>query len=259
MVGKDLIMATLFGSGGGSSGSGGGGWPEAPDDGKTRLYIYLSEGRTSPMLGVYVRGTVTVDWGDGSATDTLTGDSGDPLQWTNNHNYSEPGYYVITLTVEGEAWFGGNVNYQEYAYLLRKSSAKDITNVHYQMALRKAEIGDNFADMGAYGFAGCHALSSVKLPDYFTNIFTYAFYNCYSISRLVAPANLASIASRAFYGLMGITCYDFTACTSVPALASTDAFTMNAADFEIRVPAALYDEWIAATNWATYASQIKAY
>ena len=31
------------------------------DDGKTRIYIRLEEGRTSPMLGVRPNGTVTVD------------------------------------------------------------------------------------------------------------------------------------------------------------------------------------------------------
>ena len=33
------------------------------DDGSTRIYIHLNDGRTSPMLGICVNGTVTVDWG----------------------------------------------------------------------------------------------------------------------------------------------------------------------------------------------------
>lgn len=32
------------------------------DDGKTRIYIHLEEGRTSPMLSICPNGTVTVDW-----------------------------------------------------------------------------------------------------------------------------------------------------------------------------------------------------
>lgn len=35
------------------------------DDGKTRVYIHLEQGRTNPMLGVCPNGTVDVDWGDG--------------------------------------------------------------------------------------------------------------------------------------------------------------------------------------------------
>ena len=42
------------------------------DDGKTRIYIRLEEGRTSPMLGVCPNGTVTLDWCDGTTPDTLT-------------------------------------------------------------------------------------------------------------------------------------------------------------------------------------------
>jgi hypothetical protein len=52
--------------------------------------------------------------------------------------------------------------------------------------------------------------------------------------------------------------YDFTSHTSVPTLANSNAFQGIPADCEIRVPAALYDEWIAATNWSTYASRIVA-
>ena len=39
-------------------------------------------------------------------------------------------------------------------------------------------------------------------------------------------------------------------------LSNTNAFTGIVADCEIRVPAALADEWKAATNWATYADYI---
>jgi uridine kinase len=55
-----------------------------------------------------------------------------------------------------------------------------------------------------------------------------------------------------------VTCpiYDFTQHTAVPTLANTEAFYNIPADCEIRVPAALADEWKAATNWSTYASKI---
>jgi hypothetical protein len=54
--------------------------------------------------------------------------------------------------------------------------------------------------------------------------------------------------------------YDFTSHTVVPTLANTNAFSNIPTDCEIRVPAALYDEWIAATNWSnsTIASKIVA-
>ena len=71
------------------------------DDGKTRIYIRLEEGRTSPMLGVCPNGTVTVDWGDGTTPDTLTGASTTTVKWTPNHAYAAQGEYVIKMTVDG--------------------------------------------------------------------------------------------------------------------------------------------------------------
>ena len=78
------------------------------DDGTTRLYIHLEEGYTSPMLGMVVNGTVTIDWGDGSEPDTLTGSSTSTIIYTSNHEYGNAGDYVITLTIDGQAYFDGN-------------------------------------------------------------------------------------------------------------------------------------------------------
>ena len=61
-----------------------------------------------------------------------------------------------------------------------------------------------------------------------------------------------------FYYCYSVKFFDFTRHTSVPTLSNTNAFSSIPADCEIRVPAALYDEWIAATNWSTYASKIVA-
>ena len=70
------------------------------------------------------------------------------------------------------------------------------------------------------------------------------------------PSSVTSIGVSAFYNCNCIAFYDFTNHTSVPTLSNTNAFTGIAADCEIRVPAALADEWKAATNWATYADHI---
>jgi hypothetical protein len=43
---------------------------------------------------------------------------------------------------------------------------------------------------------------------------------------------------------------------SVPALGGASVFSNVPSDAKIIVPDALYDEWIAATNWSTHASKI---
>lgn len=394
MVGKDLIMATLLGSGGGSSGSGGSAGvspkevnfydydgtcvyaytvaeaqklselpagPEHPglvfqgwnwslegvkgltramnigamyttDDGTTRLYITLQEGRTSPMLGVGVNGTVTVDWGDGTEPDVLTGTSTSTVKWTPNHAYAAPGDYVIRLTVDGSIGFAGAQNREKGGgtYLLRHSdSSSDTLNCVYQSAIRKIEFGANVETFGLYAldnclrlvtitmpidvlatrfgkyaFAYCQDLKAVSLPpsiticdscafnycrsigvamfneglgslggsvfqinhlgtitipDSVTTIGSYAFTGLNYLDNATISANAGTIETRAFYQCFNARYFDFSTHASVPSLSAVDAFTGIPSDCEIRVPAALYDEWIAATNWATYASNIKAY
>lgn len=343
------------------------------DDGTTRLYITLTEGRTSPMLGVGVNGTVTVDWGDGTEPDVLTGTSTSTTKWTPNHAYAASGDYVIRLTVDGEIQLYGNNTLYNNSYLLHHATGTDNRNRAYQNALKRVEIGDhvligNYAfyyctsvetvsipngvttigtgafnccaslvcivipdgvtsianylaatckgmdvvsipngvtNVGNYAFSNCYDIKSITLPDNVTqlgnNAFTFcsnvremfipamvtsigsqAFSNCERLTSLKVPEHTTTISSSAFASCYALACVimsknvvainsqvfnacvslgicDFTSCITVPELKYTNAFGSTPADCEFRVPAALYDEWIAAANWATYASQIKAY
>lgn len=49
---------------------------------------------------------------------------------------------------------------------------------------------------------------------------------------------------------------DFSQATAVPELSNTDAFGSTNSTFKIVVPDSLYNDWIVATNWSTYASHI---
>ena len=100
-------------------------------------------------------------------------------------------------------------------------------------SLVEAHIGETATSISEYLFSGCYSLSHVDIPSTITTVGAYAFQNCY-----------------------GMTEYDFTKLTAVPTLANANAFTNIPSDCVIKVPASLRDEWAAATNWATYASQI---
>lgn len=203
------------------------------DDGKTRIYIRLEEGRTSPMLGVCPNGTVTVDWGDGTTPDTLTGTSTVRVKWTSNHAYAAPGEYVIKLTVDGTMGFHGNTTSDMGSSILRYSSGADNRNFGYRNGVQRIETGNGITSIVSGAFSSCYSLASITIPNNVTSIKSYAFNSGYSVAF-----------------------YDFSNHTSVPTLENTNAFNKIPADCQIRVPASLVNEWKAATNWSTYANHI---
>ena len=178
------------------------------DDGKTRIYIRLEEGRTSPMLGVCPNGTVTVDWGDGTTPDTLTGTDTTVVQYTPNHAYSVPGEYVIKLTVDGTMGFYSDFSSIEGGAILLYLSGIDGRNYVYRNSVQKIEIGNGVTSIRNSAFNNCYSLSSITIPNGVTNIEQYAFNSCYSLSSITIPNSVTSIGNFAFnscYSLSSIT------------------------------------------------------
>nr|DAT86715.1 MAG TPA: leucine-rich repeat protein [Caudoviricetes sp.] len=110
-------------------------------------------------------------------------------------------------------------------------------------------IGTSFADT-------CTTMTELVIGSGITAIPAGFAATCYALTRLTFPAGITSIAANAFANCRGVELYDFTACTAVPTLAAAPAFTNIKSTCQIKVPAALADEWKAATNWATYADKI---
>ena len=207
------------------------------DDGKTRIYIRLEEGRTSPMLGVCPNGTVTVDWGDGTTPYTLTGTSTTTVKWTRNHAYSTPGEYVIKLTVDGTMGFYGTSYSNQYSAILRYSSASDNRNYVYRNSIEKIEIGSSVTSIANYAFYGCYSLTSITIPNGVTSIGQYTFNYCYSLASITIPDSVTSIGQSAFsscYSIALITIPDgitsiankaFSNCYSLASITIPDSVT----------------------------------
>ena len=207
------------------------------DDGKTRIYIRLEEGRTSPMLGVCPNGTVTVDWGDGTTPDTLTGASTTTVKWTPNHAYAAPGEYVIKLTVDGAMEFYGNSSSSGGSAILRYSSSDDNRNRVYQNSVQKIEIGNGVTSIGYSAFDNCYSLSSITMPDGVTSIGESAFDSCYSLASITIPDGVTSIGAYAFAncnslssitmpdGVTSIETYAFDGCYSLASITIPDGVT----------------------------------
>ena len=178
------------------------------DDGKTRLYVHFEEGRLHPYLGICPNGTVVVDWGDNSATSTITGDSLTTVKYA-DHEYASAGDYVITLTVSS----GSFVFYSPFdtSTILNKDISVTLY-IHrvYTNCLQKVELGSNVS-IGSYAFGDCSSLTSITIPDGVTSIGSYAFYYCYSLASITIPDGVTSIGSNAF-----------TRCTSLTSITIPD-------------------------------------
>lgn len=146
----------------------------------------------------------------------------------------------------------------------------------YQLSLTALPSG--ITSIGQYAFNNCPRLALTSLPSGLTSLPTAAFQYCPKIALTTFPSGMTSIGDYAFKqgtGLASITlppaltaignqafanCYnlkvcDCTECTAVPTLGAS-VFQNAHADFKILVPSALEEEWKAAANWSSYASQI---
>ena len=196
------------------------------DDGATRLHIRIATvGRmTVPLyIGQTVANGVSIDWGDGSSVETLAGTGNKNTK----HTYAEPGDYTISLMPED----GCRLTFGAY--------------------------DSSYCVMGSIGRNGkvyCNMLQDVSIGKNVTSIINYSFSNCSSLASVTIPDGVTSIDKYSFSDCAGMRYYDFSACTAIPTLSNTNAFSAIPSDCQMLIPAALFDAWSTATNWATYAS-----
>ena len=123
-------------------------------------------------------------------------------------------------------------------------------------SLTSITIPDGVMSIGNNAFDSCNSLTSITIPDGVTSIGSYAFQSCYSLTSITIPDGVTSIGNNAFDSCNSLTKYDFSQATAVPALSNVSAFQGINKICKIVVPDNLYDQWIAATNWSTYADYI---
>ena len=123
-------------------------------------------------------------------------------------------------------------------------------------SLQSVSIPDSVTSIMDGAFSRCYALQSVSIPDSVTSIGSNAFDSCYALQSISIPDSVTSIGNNAFYYCY-VYEYDFSQFSKVPTLGTT-AFNGILSSARILVPSALYDTWVAATNWAKYANYIVA-
>ena len=202
------------------------------DDGATRLHVRIATvGRmTVPLyIGQTVSNGVSIDWGDGSTTQTLSGTG----NVNTSHTYAEPGDYVILLMPQDRCTLSLGSGESTNCVI----GYTENNGIVYCNMLQDVSIGKNVTSIGTYAFYNCYSLASITIPDGVTSIGTYAFYSCYSLARITIPDGVTSIETYAFYsccslasitipdGVTSIGTYAFYSCYSLASITIPDGVT----------------------------------
>lgn len=114
-------------------------------------------------------------------------------------------------------------------------------------SLTEIEIPSSVTSIGTYAFSGS-GLTNITIPSSVTSIGGSAFHNCKNLTKVVYEGQAPSISSYTFNNSTRINLYNFSNCTTVPTLASTNSLSY-ASGCKIVVPDSLYDSWTTATQW----------
>ena len=169
------------------------------DDGATRLHIRIATvGRmTVPLyIGQTVANGVSIDWGDGSTTQTLSGTG----NVNTSHTYAEPGDYVISLMPQDGCTLSFGNGSSSYCVI----GSTQNTNKVYCNMLQDVYIGENVTSIGNYAFNSCYSIASITIPNGVASIDTYTFWNCYSLASITIPYGVTSIGDSAFINCRSI-------------------------------------------------------
>ena len=124
-------------------------------------------------------------------------------------------------------------------------------------------IPNSVTSIGRGAFSGCDVLTRLNsdvdgvfnLPSGVTSIRDEAFISCYGLTSIVMPSGVTTIGGFAFYDCSSLTSVTVNAIT--PPTLGEEVFDENAEGRKIYVPSASVNDYKAATNWSTYASDIE--
>lgn len=156
--------------------------------GNTEIDVtFVDSTRLSPYLNYAANGTITIDWGDGTTADTVTGTSLTSMKGK-QHTYASVGNYTITVHVVSGSWALVGSNY--YTLLYKNTTLNQ--NRVYANCIKAIRIGSNTV-ISDYAFYLCQMLAYITIPSSITSIGNYTFYSCYSLSSITIPNTVTNI------------------------------------------------------------------
>ena len=243
------------------------------EDGKLCKEDYLEEGMIKGIWEIPGEAPVvlrcrsehntpfTVDWGDGTVEEYPYGSSGTYA----NHTYKQKGFYAFKiapnkrLQIGIDTTTGGICDFNFTSGQFLRKLYIDNPNIWIQylgtQGMTHCEI-KQYAAIYDNAFKNCSNLQTLVIPDGMTSVNTRTFESCSSLYNVEFPKTVTKVVSGVFNYCYRLDTIDFSKCDSVPTLSG--ALASPSYIKHILVPSALYDEWIVATNWATYADQIVA-
>lgn len=267
-----------------------------PTDGKTHLVITIKQvGRMVVPItfSQTVSAGVTIDWGDGTATATISGTG----YKSTSHTYASVGIYDISLDVAVGCVMGLGLGATGYCVMGENTEAGQVycnmlkfirvgnrtTLTNYGVSKCYALVNITFpsstvtTDIGAYLFLHCYSLAFVSIPSGVTYLNSFLFQYCYSLVNVSIPVSVINIYNSVFqycyalvnveipigvvylYGYSHADCYgmkNYYVYPTTPPTLTTTSFYNIPSDCVIHVPSASLSAYQSATNWLAHSSKM---
>lgn len=263
--------------------------------GKTEFDITLTKTTGLVVTLKNLTGMTSIDWGDGTTDSNLSHTYADYGDYTLViSDVSELGAYVLGQAMFAANYYCtkirlGNVTsiggsaFENCRSLINVVIPNSITSIGTQAfnsceSLTNIVIPHSVTSMTNNLVSGAYALTNIVIPNSVTNIGNFALSSYvltnvvipnsvtnigngvlntnYLLTDIIIPNSVTNIGNGAFQNCYLLNKYDFTTFITVPTLSGTNAFNGINPLAKIIIPDALYDEWIAATNWSNYADYI---
>ena len=172
--------------------------------GATEIDINLDDPEyLHPYLFIQAKGEVSVDWGDGTTADTISGGTSltDKRQ---GHLYSTTGKYTVSITVPNGSEARFNVGSYVESPIFTAYAGNDATpsnrNFLYTSAITAIRIGNNFS-IGTKAFYKCISLEYITIPLSATVVTTSTdmFNYCMSLKYITFPSSVSDIITGSYF------------------------------------------------------------
>lgn len=169
--------------------------------GATEIDVELPEGRLSPSVGIYLNGTMEIDWGDGSPLETVSGSNAGSITLY-PHIYSNAGNYTISIKPKsGTFKFQGVTGCSIFNSGVTGGKP---SNYNYWTFVKRVRIGNGVTAINNYFLQGCRKLESVTIPLGVTTINgSYHFDECNNLRHITLPSGMTGI-SPTFQNCIGM-------------------------------------------------------